>query len=135
MEVTTSQLKTKDMSTTSNFSITTQSQFDEALMWVSDLFKDVNGFRPRGYNFHNWSFQELTDFINDLSDVAEKQEADEREWAKKAVDSVMSVGADCKETALRWLDQADAYFMYGDDEFYEDHIEKYGWVAKRFELS
>ena len=135
MEVTTSQLKTKDMSTTSIFSITTQSQFDEALMWVSDLFKDVNGFRPRGYNFHNWSFQELTDFINDLSDVAEKQEADEREWAKKAVDSVMSVGADCKETALRWLDQADAYFMYGDDEFCEDHIEKYGWVAKRFELS
>jgi len=123
------------MSTTSNFSITTQSQFDEALMWVSDLFKDVNGFRPRGYNFHNWSFQELTDFINDLSEVAEKQEADERAWAKKAVANVMSVGADCKETALRWLDQADAFYMYGDDDFYADDIEKYGWVSKRFELS
>tara|TARA_R110002074_G_scaffold279555_1_gene451004 strand:+ start:561 stop:932 length:372 start_codon:yes stop_codon:yes gene_type:complete len=123
------------MSTTSNFSILNQSQFDEALMWVSDLFKDVNGFRPRGYNFHNWSFQELTDFINDLSEVAEKQEADERAWAKKAVAKVMSVGADCKETALRWLDQADAYFMYGDDNFYEDSIEKYGWVARKFELS
>tara|TARA_B110000858_G_scaffold130599_1_gene148483 strand:+ start:59 stop:430 length:372 start_codon:yes stop_codon:yes gene_type:complete len=122
------------MSTTSNFSISNQSQFDEALMWVSDLFKDVNGFRPRGYNFHNWSFQELTDFINDLSEVAEKQEADEKAWAKKAVANVMSVGADCKETALRWLDQADAYFMYGDDDFYEDSIEKYGWVARKFEL-
>ena len=122
------------MSTTSNFSISNQSQFDEALMWVSDLFKDVNGFRPRGYNFHNWSFQELTDFINDLSEVSEKQEADEREWAKKAIKNVMSVGADCKETALRWLDQADAYFMYGDDDFYEDSIEKYGWVARKFEL-
>ena len=122
------------MSTTSIFSITTQSQFDEALMWVSDLFKDVNGFRPRGYNFHNWSFQELTDFINDLSEVSEKQEADEREWAQKAIKNVMSVGADCKETALRWLDQADAYFMYGDDAFYEDSIEKYGWVARKFEL-
>jgi len=123
------------MSTTSNFSILNQSQFDEALMWVSDLFKDVNGFRPRGYNFHTWNFQELTDFINDLSEVAEKQEADERAWAKKAVANVMSVGADCKETALRWLDQADAYFMYGDDEFAKDHIEKNGWVAKKFELS
>ena len=123
------------MSTTSTFSISNQSQFDEALMWVSDLFKDVNGFRPRGYNFHNWSFQELTDFINDLSEVSEKQEADEREWAKKAIKNVMSVGADCKETALRWLDQADAYFMYGDDDFYEDSIEKYGWVARKFELS
>ena len=123
------------MSNTSTFSISNQSQFDEALMWVSDLFKDVNGFRPRGYNFHNWSFQELTDFINDLSEVAEKQEADERAWAKKAVANVMSVGADCKETALRWLDQADAFYMYGDDDFYTDDIEKYGWVAKRFELS
>ena len=122
------------MSNTSTFSISNQSQFDEALMWVSDLFKDVNGFRPRGYNFHNWSFQELTDFINDLSEVSEKQEADEREWAKKAIKNVMSVGADCKETALRWLDQADAYFMYGDDDFYEDSIEKYGWVARKFEL-
>jgi len=122
------------MSTTSTFSISNQSQFDEALMWVSDLFKDVNGYRPRGYNFHNWSFQELTDFINDLSEVSEKQEADEREWAKKAIKNVMSVGADCKETALRWLDQADAYFMYGDDDFYEDSIEKYGWVARKFEL-
>ncbi|MGY8866995.1 MAG: hypothetical protein ACKVJK_15465 [Methylophagaceae bacterium] len=122
------------MSTTSTFSISNQSQFDEALMWVSDLFKDVNGYRPRGYNFHNWSFQELTDFINDLSEVSEKQEADEREWAQKAIKNVMSVGADCKETALRWLDQADAYFMYGDDDFYEDSIEKYGWVARKFEL-
>ena len=122
------------MSTTSNFSISNQSQFEDALCWVSDLFKDVNGFRPRGYNFQNWSFQELTDFINDLSEVAEKQEADERAWAKKAVANVMSVGADCKETALRWLDQADAYFMYGDDEFYEDSIEKYGWVSRKFEL-
>ena len=122
------------MSNSNTFSITTQVQFDEALMWVSDLFKDVNGFRPRGYNFHNWSFQELTDFINDLSEVAEKQAADERAWAQKAIKNVMSVGADCKETALRWLDQADAYYMYGDDDFYVDDIEKYGWVAKRFEL-
>ena len=122
------------MSNATTFSISNQEQFEDALCWVSDLFKDVNGFRPRGYNFHNWSFQELTDFINDLSEVSEKQEADEREWAKKAIKNVMSVGADCKETALRWLDQADAYFMYGDDDFYEDSIEKYGWVARKFEL-
>jgi len=24
--------------------------------------------------------------------------------------------------------------MYGDDEFYTDHIEKYGWVSKQFGL-
>ena len=122
------------MSNTSTFSISNQEQFEDALCWVSDLFKDVNGFRPRGYKFHTWSFQELTDFINDLSEISEKQAADERAWAQKAVADVMSVGADCKETALRWLDQADAYYMYGDDEFYADDIEKYGWVSKKFEL-
>jgi len=122
------------MANLNTFSISNQSQFDEALMWVSDLYKDVNGFRPRGYNFSSWSFQELTDFINDLSDIADKQVQDEKDFEQKALKDVMSVGAPDKETAARWLDQADAFFMYGDDTFYDDHIEKYGWVAKQFEL-
>ena len=122
------------MANSNTHTISNQSQFDDTLIWVSDLYKDVNGFRPRGYNFHNWSFQELADFVTDLMLVNSKQVEDERAWENKAIKDVMSVGADDKETALRWLDQADAYFMYGDDEFYEDHIEKYGWVAKHFEV-
>lgn len=119
------------MANSNTHTISNQSQFDETLMWVSDLYKDVNGFRPRGYNFHNWSFQELADFVTDLMVINAKQAEDERAWENKAIKDVMSVGAEDKETAARWLDQADAYFMYGDDEFYEDHIEKYGWVAKQ----
>ena len=122
------------MANSNTFSISNQSQFDECLMWVSDLYKDVYGIRPRGYDFHNWSFQELTDFVNDLSKENDRVVEEEKSFKQKALKKVMSVGADCKETALRWLDQADAYFMYGDDEFYEDHIEKYGWVARKFEL-
>ena len=122
------------MANSNTFSIINQSQFDDALMWVSDLYKDVYGFRPRGYNFHNWSFQELTDFINDLSEENTRQIEDEKAFEQKALKDVMSVGAPDKETAARWLDQADAFFMYGDDEFYVDHIEKYGWVSKQFEL-
>jgi len=122
------------MANSNTFSISNQSQFDECLMWVSDLYKDVYGSRPRGYNFHNWSFQELTDFINDLSEENTRQIEDEKAFEQKALKDVMSVGAPDKETAARWLDQADAYFMYGDDEFYVDHIEKYGWVAKQFGL-
>lgn len=121
------------MANSNTHTISNQSQFDETLMWVSDLFKDVNGFRPRGYNFHNWSFQELADFVTDLMAINIKQVEEEKAWENKAIKDVMSVGANDKETALRWLDQADAYFMYGDDEFYEDSIEKYGWVAKHFE--
>lgn len=122
------------MANSNTFSIINQSQFDDALMWVSDLYKDVYGFRPRGYNFHNWSFQELTDFINDLSEENTRQIEDEKAFEQKALKDVMSVGAPDKETAARWLDQADAFFMYGDDEFYVDHIEKYGWVSKQFGL-
>ena len=122
------------MANSNTFSISNQSQFDEALMWVSDLYKDVYGFRPRGYNFSEWSFTELTDFVNDLSDEQDRVIADEKAFEQKALKDVMSMGAPDKETALRWLDQADAHFMYGDDTFYDDHIEKYGWVSKQFEL-
>lgn len=114
-------------------SINTQEQFEDTLMWVSDLYKDVNGFRPRGYNFHNWSFQELADFVTDLMAINIKQIDEEKAWENKAIKDVLSVGAQDKETALRWLDQADAYFMYGDDDFYEDSIEKYGWVSRHMD--
>ena len=122
------------MTDSNTFSITTQVQFDECLMWVSDLYKDVYGSRPRGYNFSNWSFQELTDFVNDLSEENDRQEADEKAFEQKALKDVMSIGCPDKKTAARWLDQADAFYMYGDDNFYVDHIEKYGWVSKQFEL-
>ena len=117
----------------SKVSVKNQEEREDVMVWVSDLYKDVNGFRPRGYKFNEWSNQELEDFVNDLIEISEKQAAEERAWENKAINDVISVGADDKETALRWLDQADAYFMYGDDEFYEDSIEKYGWVAKYFE--
>ena len=66
------------MANLNTFSISNQNQFDEALMWVSDLYKDTYGFRPRGYNFSGWSFTELTDFINDLSDEQDRVEANSR---------------------------------------------------------
>jgi hypothetical protein len=116
----------------STFKITNQEQFEECLMWVSDLYKDVNGFRPRGYNFQNWSFQELTDFVNDLSATSEKMAQEEIEFKNKAISDVMSVGASDELEARRWLDQADAYFMWGDDEFAVEEASKYGWVADMY---
>lgn len=117
----------------SKISIKNQEEREDIMMWVSDLYKDVYGIRPRSYNFSEWSNQELEDFVNDLIEISEKEAAEELEYVHKAIKDVISVGAEDKETALRWLDQADAYFMYGDDDFYEDSIEKYGWVAKHFE--
>jgi len=59
----------------SKFKIQNQEDFNECLMWVSDLYKDVYGCRPRGYNFQVWSFKELTEFVNDLSKQAEEEAA------------------------------------------------------------
>ena len=112
--------------------ITNQEEREDVMMWVSDLYKDVYGFRPRGYNFDAFSNAELTEFVNDLLEESEREAQMEAAAVEKAIEDVMSLGAD-RETALRWLDQADAFFMYGDDPFYEDSIEKYGWVASQFE--
>lgn len=117
----------------SKISVKNQEERNDVMMWVSDLYKDVYGIRPRGYNFSEWSNQELESFVNDLCEQNEREIAEEKAMENKAITDVISLGAGNKETALRWLDQADAYFMYGDDDFYEDSIEKYGWVARHFD--
>lgn len=121
------------MSNTTKFSISNQEEFESCLLWASDAYKDVYGHRP-GYSFHTWSFQELSDFINDIIEEEERQEDMERAYAEKAIADVMSVGADSVETALRWLDQADAHFIWGDDEFAVEDMSKYGWVAKKHQF-
>lgn len=101
-----------------NFKITTQEEKNETLMWISDLYKDVHGIRPRGYNFQEWSFDELTEFVNDLSDQAEADRKYEENMAKNAeiefnkrIQEVIDLGAGNRETALRWMLQGDM----GDD--------------------
>ena len=113
----------------SKFSIKNQEEKVECLMWISDLYKDVYGFRPRGYNFEAWSFQELTDFVNRLLKQSEEEEKYEKQLEEKAIKDVMSLGCD-KETALRWLDDADAHYTWNDDEFAVEDMKKYGWEAK-----
>ena len=111
------------------FSIKNQDEKVECLMWISDLYKDVYGFRPRGYNFEAWSFQELTDFVNDLFKQYEEEEELLKQVEEKAIEDVMSLGCD-KKTALRWLDDADAHYTWNDDEFAVEDMKKYGWEAK-----
>ena len=112
--------------------ITNQEEREDVMMWVSDLYKDVYGIRPRGYNFNAFSDAELEKFVNRLIEQAEEEAQLIADAEQKAIEDVMSLGAD-RETALRWLDQADAHFIYGDDPFYEDSIEKYGWLTTHFD--
>ena len=113
----------------SKISVKNQEERNDVMMWVSDLYKDVYGIRPRGYNFSEWSNQELEDFVNDLCEQNEKEIAEEKAMENKAIADVMSLGAD-KETALRWLDDADLHFMYDDDQYYKEYINSFGWSSK-----
>jgi len=109
--------------------IKNDSQRDEVMLWVSDLYKDVYGIRPRGYDWGAFSNKELEDFVNSLMEMSDKQ-TDELAFAEsEAIKSVMSLGVD-KKTALRWLDDADAYYDWNDDEWAVEDMKKYGWEAK-----
>ena len=119
----------KEIKVMSKISIKNQEDRGDVMMWVSDLYKDVYGIRPRGYNFSEWSNQELEDFVNDLCEQSEKEIAEEKAMENKAIADVMSLGAD-KETALRWLDDADLHFMYDDDQYYKEYINSFGWSSK-----
>ena len=104
-------------------------QRDEVMLWVSDLYKDVYGSRPRGYDWNAFSNKELEDFVNALIEESNRQ-IDEVAFAEsEAINSVMALGVD-KQTALRWLDDADAYYDWNDDEWAVHDMKKYGWVAK-----
>ena len=109
--------------------IKNDSQRDEVMLWVSDLYKDVYGSRPRGYDWDAFSNQELEDFVNALAEESNRQ-IDELAFAEsEAIKSVMSLGVD-KLTALKWLDDADAHYDWNDDEWAVEDMKKYGWVAK-----
>ena len=109
--------------------IKNDSQRDEVMLWVSDLYKDVYGTRPRVYDWEAFSNKELEDFVNSLIEMSDRQ-TDELAFAEsEAIKSVMALGVD-KLTALRWLDDADAYYDWNDDEWAVEDMKKYGWEAK-----
>ena len=112
--------------------IKNDSQRDEVMMWVSDLYKDVYGCRPRGYDWDAFSNADLEDFVNNLILLSDQQEADEKAAEERSIAKVMELGVD-KETALRWLDDADAHYVWQDDEWAVEDMKKYGWVAKHKE--
>ena len=112
--------------------IRNEGQRDEVMLWVSDLYKDVYGYRPRGYDWDAFSNADLEDFVNNLILLSDQQEADEKAAEERSIAKVMELGVD-KETALRWLDDADAHYMWQDDEWAVEDMKKYGWVAKHKE--
>ena len=90
--------------------IKNQEDRNEVMMWVSDLYKDVYGVRPRGYNWSAFSNTELEEFVNDLGEQAEAEAKRAEEMANEAevefnkrVQEVIDLGAGDRETALKWM--------------------------------
>ena len=89
---------------------------NEVLSYISDLYKDVNGVRPRFYNFHEWSDNELEAFTDKL--IAQLKENEELERLQEETDvkrfqdqvqKTIELGAGDRKTALRWLFSSEEY--------------------------
>lgn len=96
---------------------------------VSDLFKDVNGFRPGSTFYTTWNSgnndQKQVIWDNLILQLEEKYnedkriEAEETEKFEAQIASAIDAGAGSRETALRWivegLDLSDSDKLYGGD--------------------
>lgn len=82
----------------------------------SDLYKDVNGFRPRGHEFYapettDERRQEIWDlYCRQLDVEIDRQRAEEAEAVVRfeaKIAELISIGAGDRETALRWIRERD----------------------------
>lgn len=80
------------------------------MTYISDLYKDTYGIRPRGYNFTEFTLTELNQFWQDLIDQLERNNKEERAAEKQAaIDMEAAIqyhtyrGAYNRSTALRWM--------------------------------
>lgn len=88
--------------------------FNELLDEYSDCFKDVHGFRPRGFKFN--SPEELKEAYELLSQEREElflAEQARKERSIKAFEALIAdlinSGANSRKTAIKWLEQAESF--------------------------
>lgn len=103
-----------------------ESKRQDMILIYSDFFKEAYGFRPRGYNYDEYTLEQLQADFDRFSEVCRENEEDEKranDYARvefeKQVQSVIDMGAGDRETALRWI--MDSYenheFDYGVEGF------------------
>lgn len=93
---------------------------DELICYISDAYKDLNGFRPRFYNWNSMSIEELRAEADRLSaDIGSKIEGEEAHTAevKAAMDDpdaivVLDPYWDETEDDAYYLEQANQYGDY-----------------------
>lgn len=92
---------------------------DDLSSFISDAHKDAYGFRPRHYNMAEMPMAELEALADDMVCAVARAVAEEndREAAVRAafeagVAKVRAMGAGDRETAVRWLVEAENFDDY-----------------------
>ena len=89
---------------------------------ISDMYKSLNGFRPRAWNFDEMSLEELQEVYNGLCAQSKR----EYEWEQEQeAQEEAEIAALCEEQGIdratydRWMADVDKYYYeYGDEEYY-----------------
>lgn len=92
----------------------------QCIFW--DMYKDAYGFRPRGIDTSSWTLEDFNKEFEALSQEIARSEAariaDEQTAIVKfckRIEDVIKTGAGDRETALRWIHEADG--SHGDNEY------------------
>jgi hypothetical protein len=117
------------------------------LSTISDVYKEVYGFRPRSYNFESWSTEDLDKFYDELSEDAKEQYKEEKKASIKAVAKFKELLATFQngsvpidpDTVLRWVfegyysDYTDSPTDFEVDGFFYHHGIAYTDYAKEIQ--
>lgn len=111
---------------------------DDALNYISDLHKSVYGHRPSRDMFFDFSNEELGQEIENLEKLAKEEEEREINWELESIDDfekliqkTIDSGAKNRETAVRWLYDAEDYY---DISHFLYKYDIRGYTEKGFEL-
>ena len=87
---------------------------DELISTLWDLYKDVNGIRPRGINYASWSEEKLDREVEHLSRMLEITLVEEREVEaanaakfEARITAMMQDHNITRASALRWIHDAE----------------------------
>ena len=101
-----------------------------------DVYKEAYGIRPRGLDTSTWTEDDFRFELQNLQTVIADNERQRREDEARAVvkfckriEETIRAGAGDRETALRWIHEADG--TNGDDEYlaYQNGL-PYGFFRK-----
>lgn len=83
---------------------------DSLISYISDAHKDAYGFRPRGYNYSEWSMAQLQEEADRMSDavtdaIREREFTDAQavEALEARIADLLDMGASDRDTAIRWI--------------------------------